>query len=1062
MFISFAPRIYASQLSIPDTTAPGTPIALFREEENVKILKFKIHPLNQELVPYSFDESIYPLLNKAARALNLPTRSEQSYLSLFTSSMSVVSNTDPSAALDDRYTGTILVNDYNVCFVTPREIPSIPRDQSSILRTHSTSLHKRRASMVDRRTLNFMAAIEMWVPYTCTPPNGPFVLSIPTPRCLSNQIRLRIFPPNSSQVSGSYASLSSAEDEISSWDLTSDPPVTRGSIGSTNPHSDMADDESSDSSYPSVGTYADGCGIQGNFPSTERIRIRWAAPLKPNSTLVTRGGRRQVGVREVGAETHYEILGRHNDGLLVKIDHKAHCKGVWFPGVATLVGLDIKLHSSECDVSWAPGSESKWTVTGQTGFTGFAVDNPIRPDSHDMDSPQSVATALPNGNVGTSRSRYNESSPSGASLLRVALPEQAGADYSFEASTSTLSATVSSMESLEGKSRPSSSNGRRHSSRSPLSIITIHLNMDQLLPPSHDTTISLSGVVLISSVSSSQESSDDNETPTEPFSLPVFRFNGLNTQSMGSIVRNMAEDLVVDVRDSKTRATTLTKGRSTKCNRDGVHIGIRSTALTMTSRMRTMSQGQPNATSRIVPPPLTQSRTPNLPSLTRVSSASALRTMTTMTASIRPKRDGDLMIPSVVIHVTPYPSTNSNQPDMYAVMVTLPAPTDSNSEWLEVGLAQSGDSQASGEGPPRVHVVSASVEDVPVRYEVRAAAKEEDPSESTGLPFEQQSGKEWIAWISIHVGETGGGQVKIAYLSRVKPLPGKEGERSDLTFKILLPVFTLPVGQLDVNLEPHSGMCPSHLNGGPTFSDVEPFVGYQFAIIDTSLASRKTTGGPTHRLTHWSLVAYFYPYVTVKMFPDGQQPHLLVEAPPKPSTGWNLVSILFKLIIWAIPLVLAIVYASYLKLELGQVQREVAVLKGASLTTPDPVTTTVFSTFTATSVSTSTTISTTMITVGNKWFFAGDSSVSSEPTHLPWESMDDLHPAYTSTPSATPSPTPTELKGGVFEASKNPSPWSSVHLELPSSKEMTEHLRWAIVKLWKVVLKVYHYPLDPP
>jgi hypothetical protein len=721
------------------------------------------------------------------------------------SNMSMAGNADPSSVLDDRYTGTILVNDYNVCFVTPREIPVIPRDQSSILRTPSTSSHRRRASVVDRRTLNFMAAIEMWVPYTCCPPNAPYVLSIPTPRCLSNQIRLRIFPPNSSQVSGSYASLSSAEDEISSWDLTSDPPVTRGPLGPANPHSDMADDESSDSSYPSIGTHPDGCGIQGNFPSTERIRVRWAAPLKPNSTLVTRDGRRQVGIREISAETHYEILGRHHDGLLVKVDHKARCKGVWFPGVATMVGLDIKLHTSECDVSWAPGLEPRWNVTGQNGFTGFSVDSPLQPSNHDpTDTPDSVTTALPNGNVGISRPRYQESSSSGSSLLRVALPEQAGNDYSFEASTSTLSATVSSMESLEGKSRPSSSNGHRNSPRSPLSITTVHLNMDSLLPPSNEMTISVSGVVLISSVPSSQESSDDAETLTEPFSLPVFRFNGLNTQSMGCIVRNAAEDLVVDVRDTKTRATTLTKGRSTKCGRDGVRIGVRLTALTVGNRTRNISQSQPKTAPRVASPPLHQSRTQNHPSLTRVHSTSALRAMTT---SVRPKRDGQLMIPSVVVHVTPYPSTSSNRPDMYAVTVTLPAPTDSNSEWLEVGLAQSGDPQAFGEGPPRVHVVSASVEDVPVRYEVRAGAKEEDTSESTGVPFEQQSGKEWITWMSIHVGETGGGQVKIAYLSRIKPLAGKEAERIDLFFNILLPVFTLPVGQLDVNLEPHSGTC---------------------------------------------------------------------------------------------------------------------------------------------------------------------------------------------------------------------------------------------------------------
>jgi hypothetical protein len=85
-----------------------------------------------------------------------------------------------------------------------------------------------------------------------------------------------------------------------------------------------------------------------------------------------------------------------------------------------------------------------------------------------------------------------------------------------------------------------------------------------------------------------------------------------------------------------------------------------------------------------------------------------------MTTSFRLKQDGQLMISSVVVHVTPYPSTNSNQPDMYAVMVTLSAPTDSNLEWLEIGLAQTGDPQVFGEGPPHVQVASASVEDVPV------------------------------------------------------------------------------------------------------------------------------------------------------------------------------------------------------------------------------------------------------------------------------------------------------------------------------------------------------------
>jgi len=219
-------------------------------------------------------------------------------------------------------------------------------------------------------------------------------------------------------------------------------------------------------------------------------------------------------------------------------------------------------------------------------------------------------------------------------------------------------------------------------------------------------------------------------------------------------------------------------------------------------------------------------------------------------------------------------------------------------------------------------------------------------------------------------------------------------------------------------------------------------------------------GSSIERLTHWSLVPYFYPNAAVRMSPDGQRPPLLIEAPPKARTSWNVPTFL-KFSSLAIPLIFILLHVSNLTLELGQARREAAVLKEASLATPDPVTTTVFSTFTATATSVST--STTVLTVGNKWFFAGDSSsASSEPTHPFWESVDDLSPAYTSTPSATPSPIQTDSKKAVFEASKPHPPWLSVHLELPTTREMTEHFRWAIVGLWKVVLKVWNYPLDPP
>lgn len=219
------------------------------------------------------------------------------------------------------------------------------------------------------------------------------------------------------------------------------------------------------------------------------------------------------------------------------------------------------------------------------------------------------------------------------------------------------------------------------------------------------------------------------------------------------------------------------------------------------------------------------------------------------------------------------------------------------------------------------------------------------------------------------------------------------------------------------------------------------------------------------KLTHWGLAGYFYPQAAVKMSPDGQQPRLLIEPPPKPTTSRKFVWTLGKTVSWVIPAILLAVYAWYLHSEMGQIRKENTVLKEANVVTPDPVTTTVFSTFFSTFTATTTSVSTatTTLTVGNKWFFAGESSAVSEPpepTHFPWESIDDPPPVYTSTPSAKPSPEPTHSKNDVFETLKNPSPWPSI--QLPSNKEMTEQLRWAMVKLWKVVLKVWHYPLDPP
>jgi hypothetical protein len=248
---------------------------------------------------------------------------------------------------------------------------------------------------------------------------------------------LRIFPPT--PTAASFASLSSAEEDGGSWELTSDPHVTRATStrhGRSISNSHFADDESSDSS---TAGFSDGCGIQGTFPSAERLRVRWAPPLKNFDVPNGGDGRRRVGVREAQAEMTCVILGKgksdrtSTEGVVMRIECKGTCKGVWFPGVATMLGMDVGLEAKGSDVSWISESEPKWTVGGSLGYTGFDMGGPSpeRSDNHKTESgPQIHLSPSTPPNTGlVSRQNSNSSTNS---LLRAPLPAQPVQEYSFE------------------------------------------------------------------------------------------------------------------------------------------------------------------------------------------------------------------------------------------------------------------------------------------------------------------------------------------------------------------------------------------------------------------------------------------------------------------------------------------------------------------------------------------------------------------------------------------------------------------------------------------------------
>ncbi|EMD38223.1 hypothetical protein CERSUDRAFT_113378 [Gelatoporia subvermispora B] len=891
------------KISIPlDSVTPGATIPLF-PEDNLRIQKAQVHPLDESSVPYDFAFVDSPLLVKAVRALNLPARTSQSfpYRSDPTSS-----STGDGYVLDERYTGHISVTRYQVSYVLPKEFPR--RDAET---------RRRRTSP----TAQFMAGIEIFVPFLSRPPLAPFLLSIPVPRCLSNYVKLRIFHPQTSSMTSSLASLSSTDEDIGSWDLTSDPHVTRSATSRVSRNSSyvaFADDESSDAS-PSAGS-SEGCILEGTFPSAERIRVRWAMPLKAGQTPQTSDGRRRVGIKEVQGDMRCTVLGEvggngrrgGNKGLLMKLDYTATCKGVWFPGVATLLGLDVGLDPGDCDVSWAGGAQPVWMVTGGGAFTGFAVAGQSQPVSRQSSAegpPIYVLPSSPDARGATldsrSMSHYDAySTGTSPSLLRAPLPAQNVEDYSFEGSPVSTPTELSSMASLaqpsgsepehRGRSRASSTNSRYPDTDTdveemypPKTPLTVHLNMNELLPPPKNAfTFNVSGTVVVTPripprppsrsgrMSSRYDASSPSESEADPalITLPKFRVGFTDAEKISTTIRNEAEGKDVEVhgansgiRTKQMSKTLVMYGKHVVCDSQELQVTLRPARSTSspTPKRHRRERSTDSVRSRMLSPEAAH------------SDFSALRNVSMMSTRILPMRDGPLMIPSVSATVVPLTTDSTAFRSGYAVTLRLPAPSEADMDWLEFGLALPNASTSvtssalsdprgvgARPGPPTVDIASVSVEGVPKRFELTAAAKHEH---SATVPFDETSTKEWVSWVRVYIGDAGGGKVEVVYLvqganeqkSSNKPKTVVERFSGDpIPFDVLLPTFQLRVGQIEVNVD-----LPS---------------GFRVGACKTNLLHQHiTTQG--RKLLHYAMPEFFYPRVSMSILPEGSDPWRVLQ-----------------------------------------------------------------------------------------------------------------------------------------------------------------------------------------
>ncbi|KAF9527020.1 hypothetical protein CPB83DRAFT_794094 [Crepidotus variabilis] len=885
------------KIAIPlDSVTPGSTIPLF-PEENLKVLTYQVHPLDSNSIPYNFSSTISPLLHSAARALNLPARSSQTFDTALKQArsnghassirFSKPESSDSIAPVDSYYAGQILVNNYQVAFALPKEFLSRPESEDDTYSTTPLSNHsrhkredathertpknRRRHSITERNQVQFMAAIDMWVPFLSKPPRSPFLLSIPTPRCLHNHIKLRIAPPDN--ASTSFASLASMDEDCTAWDLAYEPSVTQvpTSRSRSGSYGNLADDESSDTDTAGSSEI---CVIQGTFPSAERIRLRWAKPTKSVNIPGEDDQRRRVGVENVKGETTCSILGKalvpgsSEEGVLMDMEYKGSCKGIWFPGVATLLGLDISLVGKGCEVYWAPGRKSQWDVEGGTGYTGFAnASSPLRPPltsrTLSVDSNGQSLNVTPTEMYETARTQSN-ASISKASLLRAPLPTPNVGDVSMEGSNISLPSNVSSA------SFPNSS--EINVPPKPISTITLHLNMNDLQPTSKNgLSFKISGTILVVprrllpsaiNLASSITTDSDKGNDQEPIFLPRFTVLAADVERTLTNVKNEVENATVEVfrphgdihRDPQVRKTVLQKDGATRCGEDGGRISLKFFDPQLANGSIRVSGSRSRTPSNTM-----ASRPPRNP------------------LSTRAKREGPPIITSVNATITALTPGDGLFPDGYAVRLSLNTPAIVDSEWLEFGMSRQGNRQillpafsnltsavpdpSNLQHDPKVVLICASIDGVPVHAELTNATKR--PS-STVASFEDVGGKDWICWGKVYAGAAVGGRMVIDYLVREdRPLEdkGKKKAQGLTELDILLPTFSLSIARFEAKIDAMPGLDMSNLHSEFDYINETPD-GHRLLLCSVkeytqpklSLVLRKSAGNFSFSPSKWLFI----------------------------------------------------------------------------------------------------------------------------------------------------------------------------------------------------------------
>ncbi|KAG2344299.1 hypothetical protein BDR05DRAFT_999435 [Suillus weaverae] len=209
--------------------------------------------------------------------------------------------------------------------------------------------------------------------------------------------------------------------------------------------------------------------------------------------------------------------------------------------------------------------------------------------------------------------------------------------------------------------------------------------MNDILPPSKNVfTFNITGTILVISrlrvFNGGSNSSSDGEPDPILIVLPRFSVLAADAETIACETATVeVYNISGNLRDAQTRRTVLQRGGLSRCGSDGGRNALRSIARSLIPTRHSTADD----TLENVRRPPSRPRTPT--GMNRVATGVSLPLMFG-TLSKR-KRDGRLMIPSVMVIVTLLRFDHAISTNAYAVPVTHLAPCEMETDWMEFGLA---------------------------------------------------------------------------------------------------------------------------------------------------------------------------------------------------------------------------------------------------------------------------------------------------------------------------------------------------------------------------------------